>query len=123
MMQPQLFVCFWHMTFIRFLYLRFGIGESTVKHILAIFGISRHVLKNNVPIHKLNLIEDFIKDNLVIDDELKYMVNSRLKRHIDVKSYTGKRLIMGLPVRGQRTKSNAGTPKRMQSRYKSLVEK
>jgi small subunit ribosomal protein S13 len=111
------------MLFKKTLYRRFGLGYSSINFIYKRFGLSDNILTSEVPIHKIRLIEGHLLDDFILDDELKYAVNARIKRYIGNSSYKGRRITNGLPVRGQRTKSNGGTPKRVVNKYKSLSNK
>lgn len=89
----------------------FGIGRSVSKRILKETGI-----KPNVRVKELK-DDDIVKIRTVIDREcrvegdLRREIAMNVKRHMDIGSYRGMRHRSGLPVRGQRTKTNARTRK------------
>lgn len=88
----------------------FGIGVSTSKSILSKLGISEHTKVSALSDDEVNKIRTeigFIK----IEGALKSEVQMNIKRLIDIGTYRGKRHRRGLPVRGQRTRTNARTRK------------
>jgi small subunit ribosomal protein S13 len=91
---------------------RYGLGYSSVKYIFNKFGLSFMVKNSDVSSRKIFKIESYLNENFILDDELKYSNNAVLKKLVDNKSYKGRRLVSGLPVRGQRTKSNGHTQKK-----------
>jgi small subunit ribosomal protein S13 len=88
----------------------FGIGVSTSKSILSKLGINEHTKVSALTDDEVNKIRTeigFIK----IEGALKSEVQMNIKRLIDIGTYRGKRHRRGLPVRGQRTRTNARTRK------------
>lgn len=88
----------------------FGIGVSTSKSILSKLGISENTKVSALTDDEVNKIRTeigFIK----IEGALKSEVQMNIKRLIDIGTYRGKRHRRGLPVRGQRTRTNARTRK------------
>jgi small subunit ribosomal protein S13 len=88
----------------------FGIGVSTSKSILIKLGISENTKVSALTDDEVNKIRTeigFIK----IEGALKSEVQMNIKRLIDIGTYRGKRHRRGLPVRGQRTRTNARTRK------------
>lgn len=88
----------------------FGIGLSTSKKILAKTGVSPDTrVKNLSPEDVAKLREEV--DKYRVEGALRAEIARNIKRLIDIGSYRGLRHKMGLPVRGQRTRSNARTRK------------
>ena len=88
----------------------FGIGVSTSKSILIKLGISENTKVSALTddeVKKIRTEIGFIK----IEGALKSEVQQNIKRLIDTGTYRGKRHRRGLPVRGQRTRTNARTRK------------
>ena len=88
----------------------FGIGDSTSKSILIKLGINENTKVSALTDEEVNKIRTeigFIK----IEGALKSEVQMNIKRLIDIGTYRGKRHRRGLPVRGQRTRTNARTRK------------
>ncbi len=88
----------------------FGIGVSTSKSILSKLGINENTKVSALTDDEVNKIRTeigFIK----IEGALKSEVQMNIKRLIDIGTYRGKRHRRGLPVRGQRTRTNARTRK------------
>jgi len=88
----------------------FGIGVSTSKSILIKLGINENTKVSALTDEEVNKIRTeigFIK----IEGALKSEVQMNIKRLIDIGTYRGKRHRRGLPVRGQRTRTNARTRK------------
>ncbi|NIS39092.1 30S ribosomal protein S13 [Candidatus Saccharibacteria bacterium] len=89
----------------------FGIGASTASKICADTGVDplTHVHKLND--EEVRKIRENIQQNYKVEGGLKSEVNMNIKRLIDVGCYRGIRHKLGLPVRGQRTCTNARTRK------------
>ena len=90
----------------------YGIGRTTSKELLAATGVD-----GNTRVHALSE-EELVKlqreiegRNLTIEGDLRREVQADIRRKIEIGSYQGRRHRMGLPVRGQRTKTNARTRK------------
>jgi len=89
----------------------FGIGRSTAKKILATSGISFEKKVSDWDDDDLAAIRKFITDNLTIEGELRSEKQLNVKRLLDIGCYRGLRHRKGLPVRGQRTRTNSRTRK------------
>lgn len=89
----------------------FGIGRSTAKNILAKAGISEDKKVSQLTDDEVNHIRAGISTELKVEGSLKSEVAMNIKRLMDIGTYRGKRHRRGLPVRGQRTKTNARTRK------------
>lgn len=85
-----------------------GIGRSRARHILAEAKIDPGLKAKDAGPNEENQIRNII-ETLVLEGDLKRDVASNIKRLKDIKAYRGVRHLRGLPVRGQRTKSNSRT--------------
>lgn len=88
----------------------YGIGNTTSKNILKAAGIDENIKVGNLTDEQVNLIRAEIS-NLKIEGALRSEMQMNIKRLIDIGTYRGKRHRRGLPVRGQRTRTNARTRK------------
>lgn len=90
----------------------YGIGPDVSKRILRETGVDESTRVKNLTEAEVAAINKYIRDKeLAVEGELKRIVNQNIRRYIDIKSYRGSRHSSGLPVRGQRTKSNSRTRK------------
>ncbi|NLE18879.1 MAG: 30S ribosomal protein S13 [Propioniciclava sp.] len=89
----------------------FGIGRTRAKEILAATGISGDVRVKDLTDEQLVAMRDFIEANYETEGDLRRTVAADIRRKIEIGSYQGRRHRMGLPVHGQRTKTNARTRK------------
>lgn len=89
----------------------FGIGKSTAQKILAQSGISEDKKVSQLTDDEVNLIRAGIGNEFKVEGSLKSEVSMNIKRLMDIGTLRGKRHRRGLPVRGQRTKTNARTRK------------
>ena len=88
----------------------FGIGLSTSKKILAATGINPDIRVRDLSEEDVAKLRAEI-DNYTVEGELRREVGLNIKRLIEINCYRGIRHRKGLPVRGQRTKTNARTRK------------
>jgi len=89
----------------------FGIGKSTSISILKRLGISEEKKVQDLTDDEVNHIRNIITGEIKVEGALKTEVQANIKRLMDIGSFRGKRHRRGLPVRGQRTKTNARTRK------------
>jgi len=89
----------------------FGIGRSTAQRILSNAGISFDKKVSEWTDDEQNAIRNFINSNFKVEGALRSEVQLNIKRLVDIGSFRGTRHRNGLPVRGQRTKTNARTRK------------
>ncbi len=87
----------------------FGIGRSTAQRILDETGIDRSLKVEKWDDEQTTKIRNFISQNLKIEGELRSEIQLSIKRLMDIGCYRGIRHRSGLPVRGQRTRTNART--------------
>jgi len=86
----------------------YGVGRSRAQEILTEVGVSWDKKVKEVTIEEENKIRSII-EKLTLEGDLKREVASNVKRLKDIKAYRGIRHMRGLPVRGQRTKTNSRT--------------
>lgn len=89
----------------------YGIGPSTAKYILTKAGIDVNKKVNQWNDDELNAIRNIITNELKVEGQLRSEVQMSIKRLLDIACYRGLRHRKGLPVRGQRTKTNSRTRK------------
>ena len=89
----------------------YGIGRSTAKRILDKAEISYDKKASEWDDDELASIRNFITEELKVEGELRSEVQMNIKRLMDIASYRGLRHRRGLPVRGQRTRTNSRTRK------------
>lgn len=87
----------------------YGIGLSTSTRIVDLVKVDGETRVKDLSEAELNRIRDAINSELTVEGELQRVVTSNIKRLKDIKSYRGERHGKGLPVRGQRTRTNART--------------
>ncbi|MFN3202293.1 MAG: 30S ribosomal protein S13 [Bradymonadia bacterium] len=88
-----------------------GIGRSTSAKILASCGIDENLRTDNLSDADVRRIRTYIEDHLKVEGDLRRTVQLNIKRLMDLGCYRGLRHRRGLPVRGQRTRTNARTRK------------
>ena len=97
----------------------YGIGRSTAEKIVMICGIDPNTRVRDLTEDQANQIREIIEKQFLVEGDLRREVNINIKRLRDIGCYRGLRHRRGLPVRGQRTKTNARTrkgPKRIPGR-------
>jgi small subunit ribosomal protein S13 len=89
----------------------FGIGKSTSRKILAKTGVSPDTRVRDLTEDEISKLRDVIEKEHKVEGDLRREVTMSIKRLTEIGSYRGRRHRMGLPVRGQKTKTNARTRK------------
>ncbi|MDR1581077.1 MAG: 30S ribosomal protein S13 [Synergistaceae bacterium] len=89
----------------------FGIGLSSSKKILAATGISPDTRVKNLTDDEAQKLRAELENNYKVEGDLRREVSMNIKRLMDIGCYRGLRHRIGLPVRGQHTKTNARTRK------------
>jgi small subunit ribosomal protein S13 len=89
----------------------FGIGRQTSNKILEATGIDKDARVKDLTEDQVNILRDYIDKNIKVEGDLRREIALNIKRLIEIGSYRGIRHRRGLPVRGQRTKTNARTRK------------
>lgn len=89
----------------------YGIGVKTSRDILAATGINPDTRVKDLTEDEVSLLRDFIDKNCEVEGDLRRNNALSIKRLIEIGCYRGMRHRKGLPVRGQRSKTNARTRK------------
>lgn len=89
----------------------FGVGRTRAKETLAATGISPDIRAKDLTDEQLITLRDYLEANYKIEGDLRREVDADIRRKIQINCYQGQRHRKGLPVRGQRTKTNARTRK------------
>lgn len=98
----------------------FGIGRSRARTILDMAGVDYDTKVQNWTDEQIQAIRRAISENFKVEGELRSEIQLNIKRLMDIGCYRGIRHRNGLPVRGQRTKTNARTRK---GRRKTVANK
>jgi small subunit ribosomal protein S13 len=90
----------------------YGIGRTRSQEILSATGIDRDLRTKDLSDEQVSQLRDYIEGNsLKVEGDLRREVQADIRRKIEIGCYQGLRHRRGLPVRGQRTKTNARTRK------------
>lgn len=89
----------------------FGIGLPTSRKILAVTGISPDTRIKDLTDDEVQSLRNEVQNNHIVEGDLRREVTLSIKRLMEIGCYRGHRHKLGLPVRGQRTKTNARTRK------------
>lgn len=89
----------------------FGIGKTTAKQILDQAGIDPDIKVENWDDDQVSTLRNIIDNEMKVEGALRTEINGNIRRLIEIGSYRGVRHRKGLPVRGQRTQTNARTRK------------
>ncbi len=89
----------------------FGIGKTTAERICAAVDIDPSTRVRDLTDSEVAKIRDWIDENVEVEGDLRREVQQNIKRKIEIGCYQGVRHRKGLPVRGQRTHTNARTRK------------
>ena len=89
----------------------FGVGRTTSKTILSATGIDPNTRVRDLTDEEVNLLRAYIDQNVKVEGDLRRDVSQDIKRKMEIGCYQGVRHRRGLPVRGQRTHTNARTRK------------
>ncbi len=89
----------------------FGIGRTRSLELLDATGISPDLRVHQLGDDELVKLRDYIESNFQVEGDLRREVSADIRRKVEIGSYQGRRHRQGLPVRGQRTKTNARTRK------------
>jgi small subunit ribosomal protein S13 len=104
----------------------YGIGRTTSKRICTELGLNPDTRVRNLTEDEVNRIRAWVDQNLTVEGDLRRDVAQDIKRKIEIGCYQGLRHRKGLPVRGQRTHTNARTrkgPKKTVANKKKAVRK
>jgi small subunit ribosomal protein S13 len=89
----------------------YGIGKTRSIQMLAASGVNPNTRVKDLDEPSLNKLREYIDQNFKIEGDLRREVSSDIRRKVEIGSYQGVRHRRGLPVRGQRTHTNARTRK------------
>ncbi len=104
----------------------YGVGQSTAREVLTRAGVDGDTKVRDLTDDEVRKLRDIIDGNLTVEGDLRRERSQNVKRLMEIGAYRGLRHRRGLPVDGQRTKTNARTrkgPKRMQVAGKKKVKK
>jgi small subunit ribosomal protein S13 len=104
----------------------YGIGPSLSRDVLARSGVSRDTYVRDLTDDEVLRIRQIVDSDLTVEGDLRRERSQDIKRLMEIGCYRGLRHRRGLPVRGQRTKTNARTrkgPKRMSIAGRKKVKK
>ena len=104
----------------------YGVGDSTAREVLTQAGVDGDTKVRDLTDDEVRKLRDVIDGNLTVEGDLRRERSQNVKRLMEIGAYRGLRHRRGLPVDGQRTKTNARTrkgPKRMQVAGKKKVKK
>jgi small subunit ribosomal protein S13 len=104
----------------------YGVGRSTSNELLAKAGISPDTYVRDLTEDEISKLRDLVDNDLMVEGDLRRERSQNIKRLMEIGCYRGLRHRRGLPVRGQKTKTNARTrkgPKRMQVAGKKKATK
>ena len=104
----------------------FGVGRTRARQTLAETGVSPDLRVKDLGDEELVKLRDHLEGNYKLEGDLRREVAADIRRKVEIGSYEGLRHRRGLPVRGQRTKTNARTrkgPKRTVANKKKAVRK
>ncbi|MEJ8280238.1 30S ribosomal protein S13 [Pseudonocardia spirodelae] len=85
----------------------FGVGRTRSKEILEATAISPDLRSKDLTDEDVTKLRDYIEEHLQVEGDLRREIQADIRRKIEIGSYQGIRHRRGLPVRGQRTKTNA----------------
>jgi small subunit ribosomal protein S13 len=89
----------------------FGIGRPTSQKIIAEIGLNPNTRVRDLTDEEVNRIRGYVDQNLKVEGDLRRDVQQDIRRKIEIGCWQGLRHRRGLPVRGQRTQTNARTRK------------
>lgn len=98
----------------------YGIGRRLSNEIIQKLGLDPNIRAHKLSQDDLARINNLLQSEYVVEGDLRRQVQNNIKRLISIHSYRGQRHRLGLPVRGQRTRTNARTRK---GRRKTVANK
>ena len=104
----------------------FGIGKPTAQRMCADLGIDPNTRVRDLTDDEVNKLRGWVDQNITVEGDLRREVQTDIKRKIEIGCLLGVRHRKGLPVRGQRTHTNARTrkgPKKTVANKKAAVRK
>nr|YP_007890495.1 ribosomal protein S13 [Andalucia godoyi]AGH23989.1 ribosomal protein S13 [Andalucia godoyi] len=103
--------------------LLYGINQKTASILCDQIGISDQCKMGQLNDFQISRLSKFIEQQYLIENDLRKEVTFNIKRLSDLGCYRGYRHSYGLPVRGQRTHTNAHTQKALSRKYKSKISR
>lgn len=91
----------------------YGIGISRSRTLLKTLSINENLKVSELTQFQINLIKSKLETETALEGELKRSISEDIKRLIEIKSFRGRRHLSGLPARGQRTRTNSKTCKKI----------
>ncbi|NDK32849.1 30S ribosomal protein S13 [Nesterenkonia haasae] len=89
----------------------YGVGRTRAEQVIEVTGVDGNTRVKDLTDEQLVALRDYIEGNFTVEGDLRREVSSDIRRKVEIGSYEGLRHRRGLPVRGQRTKTNARTRK------------
>ena len=89
----------------------YGVGRTSARRMLVATGVSPDTRVRDLTEDEITRLRDYISSNHTVEGDLRREVQMNIKRLVDIGSYRGLRHRRNLPVRGQRTRTNARTRK------------
>ena len=89
----------------------YGIGRKLSNDIIETLGLDKNMRANKLTESDIAKLNAILTSNYVVEGDLRRQIQNNIKRLISIHSYRGMRHRLGLPVRGQRTRTNARTRK------------
>jgi small subunit ribosomal protein S13 len=89
----------------------FGIGKTTAQQVIDSTGLSRDTRVRDLTEEEVSRLRTYIDQNLKVEGDLRRQISQDIKRKMEIGCYEGLRHRKGLPVHGQRTRTNARTRK------------
>jgi small subunit ribosomal protein S13 len=101
----------------------FGIGNSSATEILQAADVSPNIRCGDLSDEEVRRLRTIVGENYQVEGDLKRVISQNIKRLIEIGSAAGRRHRVGLPVRGQRTRTNARSRKSKRERPKPVAKK
>jgi len=98
----------------------YGIGRAVSNEIIAKLGLDKNMRAHKLTQDDIARISTLLQSQYVVEGDLRRQIQNNIKRLVSIHSYRGTRHRSGLPVRGQRTKTNSRTRK---GRRKTVANK
>lgn len=89
----------------------YGIGRALSNQVIAKLGLDKNMRAQNLTESDIARLNSVLQSEYVVEGDLRRQVQNNIKRLIGINCYRGMRHRLGLPVRGQRTRTNARTRK------------
>lgn len=105
----------------------YGIGSTLAKHAVSTAGLEENPRVKDLTEDQLSRLREIVERQYKVEGDLKREIQTNIRRKIEVRSYQGLRHTRGLPVRGQRTSTNArsrkGNKRTIAGRRRALAKK